>query len=332
MIQKRPNNELGTRITVAGGEGISWMGIQQGQGIDMEKVCCLLAMGNAEMRRMVHAVLSREGMGAIQESWDVETTETQLKTMSPDLIIVDAGIAESMSEATHMVKKLRLAALSSNPYAVVLALMANPSSEEVMAWVNAGVDDLVAHPVSPKVLLDRLSIQVEARRPFVVTSEYLGPERRNRQRPGVSIEQIAVPNTFGEKVRGTYDGESIDEQISDMVSHLRTRRVECQAARILQMIKILRPMFQQPEAHDLLVNRLRQMGLIILEMGRHLSNTPYEEVNGLCATLHGLVKRLGSEKRDPEDMKKLDEAARKLAVAFNIETSEPHQPMSAAAE
>ncbi|GAB6051781.1 hypothetical protein JCM17960_06010 [Magnetospira thiophila] len=333
MIQTRPKQEFGTRIKVGNGTAISWSAIQKGQRLQLQDVDCLLAMGNSEMRRTLHAVLTREGVGRIVETWDQATTLGQLSLTSPDLIIIDRAITETIQGTARIVRQLRHAEAGGNPYALVLALMDEPSSEEVLAWVNAGVDDLLAHPISPAQLLDRLSLQIESRKPFVVTSDYLGPERRNRNRPGDSkVESIVVPNSFAAKARGRFNASRHAADISTMVSRLNTCRMERHAERTIQMFRILRPLLEKQEDNSLRSSRLHQMGLLLLDMGRHLRRTPYAKMSDLCGSLYKTVQRLSDGIPDLRDVQALEQTLGKFAAVFELKLNEEVTFSRAAAE
>jgi hypothetical protein len=59
---------------------------------------------------------------------------------------------------------------------------------------------VVLKPYSLRQIMDPVQALVDRRRPFVVTADYVGPERRTAPRAGQVIEQIAVPNPLAAKV------------------------------------------------------------------------------------------------------------------------------------
>jgi hypothetical protein len=58
----------------------------------------------------------------------------------------------------------------------------------------------VLKPYSLQQIMDPVIALVDRRRPFVVTSDYVGPERRTSHREGQIIDQIVVPNSLAAKV------------------------------------------------------------------------------------------------------------------------------------
>ena len=71
--------------------------------------------------------------------------------------------------------------------------------------MDSGADVLVAAPVSPALILDRIDSLVNNRKPFVVTSEYNGPGRRFLNDRESEIELINVPKSLREKALGQFN-------------------------------------------------------------------------------------------------------------------------------
>jgi DNA-binding response OmpR family regulator len=128
-----------------------------------------------------------------------------LKEKGPDLLIAEVSGAET--EVCNLIQTIRQGMLGSNPFLVTIATTWRRDGTIVGKVLNSGADDLVARPISTSVLGERIKVQVERRKGFVVTSDYIGPDRRRDfTRPGV--ECIDVPNSL--KVR-TLEGVPEDE-------------------------------------------------------------------------------------------------------------------------
>ena len=110
-----------------------------------------------------------------------------------DLLICDLQQADEIM--CKMVKKLRAQKLSKNPFPVTIGLTGNSDHEHLSKAVNSGFDSVLLKPIDLNTLKKRvLSFQRE-RKPFVVTANYVGPDRRGIKRMGESsAERIDVPN------------------------------------------------------------------------------------------------------------------------------------------
>ena len=68
--------------------------------------------------------------------------------------------------------------------------------------IESGSDDLLPKPLSSGHLISRIEQLVQARKSFVVTSEYIGPDRRNTEERESEITLLQVPNSLRVKVTG----------------------------------------------------------------------------------------------------------------------------------
>jgi len=76
--------------------------------------------------------------------------------------------------------------------------------ESVKPTVDASVDDLLASPLSVKALLGWIEGLVKNCKPFLVTTDYIGPDRRcgGRHEASSEIPLFHVPNTLRDKAAG----------------------------------------------------------------------------------------------------------------------------------
>jgi two-component system, chemotaxis family, chemotaxis protein CheY len=95
-----------------------------------------------------------------------------------DVIFLD-WVMEGLS-GLDFTAKARIAPDSANAFVPILMLSGYTSIERAHAARDAGVNEFLAKPVSPKTILDRMFAVIEHLRPFVRTKAYLGPCRRRR--------------------------------------------------------------------------------------------------------------------------------------------------------
>ena len=48
---------------------------------------------------------------------------------------------------------------------------------------DSGVTDVLTIPISPKTLVTKLQVATHSPRPFIVATEFFGPDRRGKARP-----------------------------------------------------------------------------------------------------------------------------------------------------
>jgi two-component system, chemotaxis family, chemotaxis protein CheY len=69
---------------------------------------------------------------------------------------------------------------SRNPFVPILIVTAHSTVDHVLAALNAGANDFLAKPLSPRVLYSRIADIIENPRSFVRADGYFGPCRRGR--------------------------------------------------------------------------------------------------------------------------------------------------------
>jgi DNA-binding response OmpR family regulator len=158
----------------------------------------------------------------------LDALEDRLRMQAPDLLVVEVTGAES--EVCALIQKVRQGTLGDNPFIVIVATTWRRDGTIIGQVVNSGADDLIARPVSTTVLGERIKALVERRKPFVITSDYIGPDRRREVRsPGA--EQIEVPNPLKVRTLEWLSVEDADRQIAEevrlgkeMLNHQKMRR------------------------------------------------------------------------------------------------------------
>ena len=98
--------------------------------------------------------------------------------------------------------------------ALTIAISWDPTAKLVDQFAGSGADYLVAAPFSPKQIIDRIRAIVHHRTPFVVTSDYIGPDRRDGGR-GTELPLIDVPNSLRAKVLGEYNFRLMSQAIEE---------------------------------------------------------------------------------------------------------------------
>jgi CheY-like chemotaxis protein len=70
-----------------------------------------------------------------------------------------------------------------NPMIPIFALQDRARRRDVEKARDIGVTDVITAPISPRTLMTKLQTAVSAPRPFIVSNQFLGPDRRSRARP-----------------------------------------------------------------------------------------------------------------------------------------------------
>lgn len=93
-----------------------------------------------------------------------------------DLIIVDALLGDD--NGYELVEWMRREAPEPNKFAPMLMLSAHTQASKIARARDCGAHFIIAKPLTPVVLLERILWVAKEQRRFVATDSYIGPDRR----------------------------------------------------------------------------------------------------------------------------------------------------------
>jgi DNA-binding response OmpR family regulator len=136
------------------------------------------------------------------------------------------------NDATFILRELRTGVLGTDPFVMALLLLATRDEAKVRSAINSGSDDLLLIPFAPDQLMSRLKVLIDRRKPFIVTHDYMGPDRRSSTRPGAtSATQFQAPNPIRARALGV-PPERYDRQKADVFQSMVVERVKSLAASV----------------------------------------------------------------------------------------------------
>lgn len=116
-----------------------------------------------------------------------------LQEDAPHLIIAETSDHEA--DVFRLVRAIRSGEISNNPFCSILLTSWKRDTGLVRQAVGCGADDVIIRPFSTSFAEERIRTLVKARKPFIVTSDYIGPDRRkDPARGGSSAPPIVAPN------------------------------------------------------------------------------------------------------------------------------------------
>jgi CheY-like chemotaxis protein len=171
---------------------------------------------NAETTR---AVTKKLGFGKINVALSPEEFAKRLGQATSDLLICEVAGAET--ELCNLIQSLRQGLTGTNPFAVVLATTWRREGSLVNLVINSGADDLLARPFAISLLADRLCLHVERRKAFIVTADYVGPDRRRDPRSESRAGLIEVPNSLHIRAKSAIPHEDANRFIASAIAEAR---------------------------------------------------------------------------------------------------------------
>jgi DNA-binding response OmpR family regulator len=125
---------------------------------------------------IVSQILSGFGARKIHRCGTIDEAKQVVADFEVDLMIVDA-MAES-GEGYEFVRWLRANVPEPNRHTPVLLTAAHTKASDVASARDCGSHFIVAKPLAPIVVLERIIWIAKEGRAFVLSDEYVGPDRR----------------------------------------------------------------------------------------------------------------------------------------------------------
>jgi CheY-like chemotaxis protein len=144
----------------------------------------------------------------------VSSLEAMIETIQrqpPDLVLADTqGAADELCDA---IQQLRQGAAGYNPFIVIIVTAWEKSSALINKVVNSGADDLLLRPFSTALLGARIEAHIERRKGFVITTDYVGPDRRRDASRGGDADMFDPPNSLKMKAKDRIPAEIIAKKL-----------------------------------------------------------------------------------------------------------------------
>lgn len=143
--------------------------------------------------RLVKDVLYACGVGAVHTALDGGEGVAMLRSIQPQLVVTDWRMPGL--DGLAMTRLIREAALTPDPripdpQVPIVLLSAHTSARAVETARRAGVSEVVTKPFTTAALIQRIEAAMAAPRPFVVSSQYVGPDRRRRIAASGQVRRI----------------------------------------------------------------------------------------------------------------------------------------------
>ncbi|MBT4769388.1 MAG: response regulator [Rhodospirillaceae bacterium] len=275
---------------------------------------------NSQVREVHKGDLFRRGFRNILDSGKLEPITSAIVEGKVDLLICD--IESPGGDLCDLIKKVRHNEIGYNPFLVIIATTSSPSEDMVTRAIDAGADDLIIKPVSTDVIFDRIVALTNARKPFVVTTDYIGPDRRKKSRPGTQqIPLLTVPNILRLKAFGKTSVSELQKVIDIASKLINDQKLERHAAQVRWLVDHIMPRYEAKKIDDRLREMMDRLVYVSQDISRRLADSKFAHVGDLCNTLYTVANtiRQNYKKPDTKDIKLLPELAQAIEAAFKLE-------------
>ena len=149
---------------------------------EMEPLTVLVVEDNEHMRILLRTLLNAFGIKHVQESSEGSAGLRLLAARKPDFILTDFSMAPM--DGVHFTKAVRRLPNRADAVLPIIMVTGHTERRRVEAARDAGVNGILAKPVTAAGLFQRIEEIVHRPRPFVRSPSYIGPCRRRHNPPG----------------------------------------------------------------------------------------------------------------------------------------------------
>ena len=287
-----------------------------------ENIILIIADTNSMVRQGLKAAFIDRGFRNIRDTSRMSVINEGVDNNDVDLIV--AGSELPQGKFGELTRRIRHHESGDNPFLVVIILMTEPSSESIMEGINSGADDLLTKPITPALLIERVENLTRERKRFVVTTDYVGPTRRQEHRlEGQEIPEFKVPNSLKLKADGLYDAETYRRRVTEVARTINEQKKERHAHQIAYLVGKILPLYGDDAADEGVTDHLERLLFISEDINRRLSGTDEAHVGELCQSMTDVVSRMLEAPLSPDDkdLRLLPELSRAIKGSFEGEAA-----------
>jgi DNA-binding response OmpR family regulator len=272
-------------------------------------------------RAATRAALYNIGFRHFEVASSIEAFEDSIKRRPPDLAVCEAQGAED--ELCASIQNLRQGTSGYNPFIVIVVTAWENSNSLVSRVINSGADDLILRPFSTAVLGQRIRTHIEKRKGFVVTSEYVGPDRRrDPKREDGSAELFNPPNSLKLKALERLSAEEItarlDAELRVARDRLTAEKLRRDAFQVCVLWRLMQAHVPGTAKFDVDLSKLRN---ITKSVARRCLGTEVESAVDWCESILAAIEGLEAGVDRNASMHLLGHAALNLHQVFAPEKS-----------
>jgi len=283
-----------------------------------DNIRVLLAESNSEMRANLNQGLLDCGFKKVKSTGNMSQVASAVEAGVVDLLIADTSLPEG--DFNQYVRELRHGEHGENPFLVVMTLVGNPSRDAVHAAINSGTDHVLAKPFDAIALIDKVTELTHSRKRFVVTTDYIGPDRRSTHRAGtMQVAQIDVPNPLHQRMSGSASASKSKRTIEAAKLIINEHKVQRHAYQIGWLLDHVLPEIAALKADALPNNpeNLKRLCEVSRDLCRRIKGTRFAHVTEMSMTLCHMAERALKEGLCDEDMRLMGRMADIIERAFD---------------
>jgi CRP/FNR family transcriptional regulator, cyclic AMP receptor protein len=264
------------------------------------------------------------GFGSITIALSYKEAVANLEKGGIDVAI----LADSLGSGVFkLFRGVRHMLVGKNPFMTMFCALAPEYVDGAKHALRAGVDSILIQPVPAQEVTDRVRKVSRVDTPYVVTSEYIGPDRRGADRTS-ALRRFNVPQTLQAKLRGqSINYDEFAKKIAPLMEDMLQTRLSSQSGRLSAVCKELLAAYLSSQITPVVHEKLIALCDLLKDAAASAKQLKQEDVAALCLSLRSKVEDFAERYKQPTErdidlLRKLAEAvamAAKTRVAVNID-------------
>ena len=273
-----------------------------------------VALNRNSTRNILHSI----GFRRIITVTAIGELELALADGEVDLLLCEVSGADG--DITGLIHRIRHGEIGKNPFLVIVATAWVSASEIVKDVIGCGADDLIIRPFSIKQLTDRLRAHIDNRKGFVVTSDYVGPDRRRDPGRQNNVELLAVPNSLKLKATDGVDSEAAAAEVAAQIARTRIalniEKMKRHAFQLGIMASFLEEGLNGSD-DDLLKADVQKAVAVTNDLTKRSKESEMPALTDMCRALGDILEGIANRVDGEKNTKLLNELVSAMHVMLN---------------
>jgi hypothetical protein len=283
-----------------------------------ENVRVALALPSKEMISQVGQSLRANGLRRCFAVFGIEALRAHLAGGDVDLLITVPELEGS--DVARVVQDLRHGKVGDDLFTIIITLLENASPASVQWVVESGTDDLLLFSTFADQLGERLDNFVLGRKPFVVTHDYVGPDRRpSHPKFSASAPRLEVPNPVRWQVVANSESTSYKQLVRDARDRINVHKIKSYGGQLVFLADRIIKAYAAEPGRKAIAPDVGNLDSVAHDLVARMSGTKYTEADELVKSLQALCARLNRQDRDikPAEVEILPVLTRVIGSVFD---------------
>lgn len=283
---------------------------------NFESAAALVADVSRTVVAEVESILKQLGFRDVWLAGSIPQTAQRLGETQFDLLFIgsewpDGNVSDLITAARH-------GEAGDNPFLGVVVMGPDAKTPNASFIMRHGAEDFITPPYAAATLLGAIERLISSRKPFVVTSDYVGPDRRGDDGRASLIPLLDVPNTLRDKVDGAYDADETKRAIATTMNEINIQKLQRHVEKVGLLINRVAPDMMVDGVDEKVRTFLEELVFVANDIARRVKGTHFDVVVASCGQLVSIAKIVHKRSGVPKtkELNNLLDAAQAVMKGF----------------